>query len=119
MNKNYTKALINEMFDQKILNSEDDRARIKELIALYDNDFTGCFEDDLEALKEVWEEDQKEEEETAPTLEEIVENLHVGLNFIPGLGVAYAADEEDLAKMKKHLQGWLVIEAALQAIFED
>lgn len=118
MNKNYKKALINEMFDRNVLNSEDDRAEAKEMLDGMEEagDITGNFDEDIDAAIEAWNDDQEEEE---PTLEEIIGNLHVGLNFIPGLGVAYAADEEDLTKMKKYLQGWLVISTALQAIFED
>lgn len=123
MNKNYTKALINEMFDQKILNSEDDRARIKELIAMCDGDFTGSFEDDLEILKEIWEEDQ-EDDEVAPKsveeeVEEIVSQLHVGSNVIPVLGIAFAHNEEDLENLKNYLRGWLTAHFTLKRIFED
>lgn len=112
MNKNYTKALINEMFDQKILNSEDDRARIKELIAFVDGDFTGSFEDDLEILKEVWKEDQEDEEiveeEVSPT-EKIVNSLKIGFNYIPGIGVGYCSSEEDLEAMKNFVRGGMII----------
>lgn len=123
MNKNYKKALINEMFDQKILNSEDDRARIKELIDLVENDFTGSFLNDLEILKAVWEEDQEEdepqqEETIEEKVEEIVNQLHVGFNVVPGLGVGYCANETDLENLRNYLRGWLTVHLTLREIFE-
>ena len=41
-------------------------------------------------------------------IEEIVDNLHVGFNFVPGVGAGYCSDELDLMKMKEFVRGALV-----------
>ena len=93
MNKNYIKSLINEMFDQNILKSEDDRDYIKGLIYEdgYEADLNGNFDEDLEYLKEVWEEEgpvleekDKPEDETQ-NIEDVVNNIKIWFNFIPGI----------------------------------
>ena len=123
MNKNYIKSLINEMFDQNILNSEDDRNEIKGLIYEegHEEELTGNFEEDLEYLKEVWEEEGPqpvvEEEDPEANIEKAVENLHVGFNYIPGIGIGYCKDEEDLQNMKNFVRGGMVVHNVLNAIF--
>lgn len=114
MNKNYIKALINEMFDQNILNSEDDRDDIKGLIwdEGHVHDLTGNFDEDVEILKTIWIEEgpcDVVEEEVSPAdeIEEIVGTLKVGFNFVPGIGMGYCSNEEDLAKMKDFVRGGL------------
>lgn len=119
MNKNYIKSLINEMFDRNILNSEDDRAEMKELIAQLDSDLTGNFDDDVEYLTEAWNDSVVEEEEEVSPEEEIqdmVDNLHIGFNFIPGLGFGYCKDEEDLAKMKEFVRGGMTVVSIMGAM---
>ena len=125
MNKNYIKSLINEMFDQNILNSEDDRDDIKGLIYEegHEEELTGNFEEDLQYLKEVWEEEGPqpavEEEENDPTqdIDEIVNNLKVGYNYVPGIGVGYCSDEEDLARMKDFVRGGMAVQKLLAGMF--
>ena len=118
MNKNYRKALINEMFDQNILNSEDDRAEIKDIIEEIENDpedgFSGEFEDDLEYLINRWNEHHEVEEEEAvetpeKDIEEIVASLHIGFNLVPGIGVGYCSNEADLEQMKNFVRGGLSV----------
>lgn len=41
-------------------------------------------------------------------IEEIVDSLHVGFNFVPGVGAGYCSDELDLMKMKEFVRGALV-----------
>lgn len=106
MNKNYIKSLINEMFDRNILNSEDDRAEMKNIISEVEKDLTGNFDEDLEYLKELWEEEEVADEEN---IEEVVENLHIGFNYVPGIGVGYCSDEEDLARMKDFVRGGMAV----------
>lgn len=118
MNKNYIKALINEMFDQNILNSEDDRDDIKGLIYEegHEEELTGNFEEDLEYLKEVWATEgpqpvvEEEEKSPAEEIEEIVNKLEVGFNLVPGIGVGYCSDEVDLARLKNFVRGALAIQ---------
>lgn len=121
MNKNYKKALINTLFDENILNSEDDRAEIKDIIDLYDGDFTGLWEDDLVRLKELWEKEHEKDdaEITAEEIEEVLSRMHVGHNVIPGLGVGYAATEDDLQNMKEFVRPILWMQVAFQKWFGE
>lgn len=125
MNKNYIKSLINEMFDQNILNSEDDRDDIKGLIYEegHEEELTGNFEEDLEYLKEVWategpqpvEEDEPVDE--TQDIEEIVDSLKIGFNFVPGIGVGYCRNEEDLNRMKDFVRGGMAVQKLIGSMF--
>lgn len=123
MNKNYIKSLINEMFDQNILNSEDDRAYIKELIydEGHEHELSGNFDEDLEYLKGLWEEEEVVSEEDTETpeenIEEVVGNIHIGFNYIPGIGVGFCRDEEDLARMKDFVRGGLAVQELAKMFF--
>ena len=125
MNKNYIKSLINEMFDQNILNSEDDRDDIKGLIYEegHEEELTGNFEEDLEYLKEVWAEEGPqpvvEEEENDPTqdIDRIVNNLKVGFNYVPGIGVGYCSNQEELEAMKNFVRGGIAIRHMFGSMF--
>ena len=125
MNKNYIKSLINEMFDQNILKSEDDRDYIKGLLYEdgYEADLNGNFEEDLEHLKEVWEEEgpvlekkDKPEDETQ-NIEDIVNNIKIGFNFIPGIGVGFCSNEKDLEAMKNFVRGGMAIQKMIEGMF--
>lgn len=125
MNKNYIKSLINEMFDQNILKSEDDRDYIKGLLYEdgYEADLNGNFDEDLEHLKEVWEEEgpvleetDKPEDETQ-NIEDIVNNLKIGFNFIPGIGVGFCSNEKDLEAMKNFVRGGMAIQKMIESMF--
>lgn len=124
MNKNYIKSLINEMFDQNILKSEDDREDIKGLI--YEEDLeealTGNFDEDLEYLKEVWAEEGpqpvvEEEEDETQNIEDIVNNIKIGFNFIPGIGVGFCSNEKDLEAMKNFVRGGMAIQKMIEGMF--
>ena len=124
MNKNYIKSLINEMFDQNILNSEDDRAEIKDLIHEVEDELSGNFDEDLEYLKEVWEEggpqlevDEEDTETPEENIEEVVGNLHIGFNYVPGIGVGYCRNEEDLARMKDFVRGGMAVQELAKMFF--
>ena len=125
MNKNYIKSLINEMFDQNILNSEDDRDDIKGLIYEegHEEELTGNFEQDLEYLKHVWavegpqpvEEDEPVDE--TQNIEDVVDSLKVGFNYVPGIGVGYCSDEKDLEAMKNFVRGGMTVRAMFGSMF--
>ena len=127
MNKNYIKSLINEMFDQNILNSEDDREDIKGLIwdEGHVHDLTGNFEEDLEILKEVWEKEgpvdiMTEEDEPVDetqNIEDVVDSLKVGFNYVPGIGVGYCSSQEDLEAMKNFVRGGMTVRAMFGSMF--
>lgn len=125
MNKNYIKSLINEMFDQNILKSEDDRDYIKGLIYEdgYEADLNGNFDEDLEYLKEVWEEEgpvleeKDEPEDETQNIEDIVNNLKIGFNFIPGIGVGFCSNEKDLEAMKNFVRGGMAIQKMIESMF--
>lgn len=40
-----------------------------------------------------------------PRMVEIINNMQVGFNVVPGMGVGYASNEEDLEKMKQFVYG--------------
>lgn len=104
MNKNYRKALINELFDQGILKNEDDRDEIKQIIAKHEEglELGDSFEEDVEALKEAW-----RQRKIQAQIEKICSQLHVGRNILP-FGIAYAASEEDLEGLKDAVREFLL-----------
>jgi len=114
MNKNYIKSLINEMFDRNILNSEDDRAKVKNLISEVEEDLIGNFDEDLEYLIHIWEYDTEgetevqDEKSVEEEIEEEIAKLHVGFNVIDGIGAGYVRDEEDLENFKLFVRGALM-----------
>ena len=125
MNKNYIKSLINEMFDQNILKSEDDRDYIKGLLYEdgYEADLNGNFDEDLEHLKEVWEEEgpvleekDKPEDETQ-NIDDVVNNIKIGFNFIPGIGVGFCSNEKDLEAMKNFVRGGMAVQKMIEGMF--
>ena len=125
MNKNYIKSLINEMFDQNILKSEDDREDIKGLIYEdgYEEDLNGNFDEDLEYLKEVWEkggrglEETDEPEDETQNIEDVVNNIKIGFNFIPGIGVGFCSNEKDLEAMKNFVRGGMAVQKMIESMF--
>lgn len=121
MNKNYIKSLINEMFDQNILKSEDDREYIKGLIYEdgYGEELNGNFDEDLEYLKELWEKEGPvlEEEDETQSIEDVVNNIKIGFNFIPGIGVGFCSNEKDLEAMKNFVRGGMAIQKMIESMF--
>lgn len=121
MNKNYIKSLINEMFDQNILKSEDDREYIKGLIYEdgYGEELNGNFDEDLEYLKEVWEKGGPvlEEEDETQSIEDIVNSIKIGFNFIPGIGVGFCSNEKDLEAMKNFVRGGMAVQKMIESMF--
>lgn len=131
MNKNYIKSLINTLFDENILKSEDDRDHIKALLYIEGlrEELTGNFDEDLEYLKEVWrgeEEDFQPVEEDEPVneiqsitqdIDEIVNSLKIGFNFVPGIGVGYCRNEEDLNRMKDFVRGGMAVQELVRTMF--
>lgn len=125
MNKNYIKSLINEMFDQNILKSEDDREYIKGLIYEdgYGEELNGNFDEDLEYLKELWEkegpvlEETDEPEDETQSIEDIVNSIKIGFNFIPGIGVGFCSNEKDLEAMKNFVRGGIAVQKMIESMF--
>lgn len=125
MNKNYIKSLINEMFDQNILKSEDDRDYIKGLLYEdgYEAELNGNFDEDLEYLKELWEkegpvlEETDEPEDETQNIEDIVNNIKIGFNFIPGIGVGFCSNEKDLEAMKNFVRGGMAVQKMIESMF--
>lgn len=125
MNKNYIKSLINEMFDQNILKSEDDREYIKDLIYEdgYGEELNGNFDEDLEYLKELWEkegrglEETDEPEDETQNIEDVVNNIKIGFNFIPGIGVGFCSNEKDLEAMKNFVRGGMAVQKMIESMF--
>lgn len=121
MNKNYIKSLINEMFNQNILKSEDDREYIKGLIYEdgYGEELNGNFDEDLEYLKELWEKEGPvlEEEDETQNIEDVVNNIKIGFNFIPGIGVGFCSNEKDLEAMKNFVRGGMTVQKMIESMF--
>lgn len=71
------------------------------------------FEGDVSCLMDLYYdalEHQKEEEEPVKSkeeqlIDETCEQLHLGFNFVPGIGVGYCRDEEDLEAMRNFVRG--------------
>lgn len=119
MDKNYKKALINEMFDNNILNSEEDREKMKQIMNDREELLTGNWQYDYELMVYAWEEalDEEEEgllgeEETCTDevdIESIVADLKIGYNFVPGIGAGYCSSEEDLERLRDFVRGGLTV----------
>lgn len=144
MNKHYKSALIEaaaEKLTEKGLSYNYDELReIVETSEAFADDCTGNFDEDVDCLvreyldywddwdefeddsdedldeDELEEEDSEKGESLIETFQEMIDGLHVGVNLIPGLGIAVANDEEDLKALKEHLQGWLQIAGALSRL---
>lgn len=80
----------------------------------------GDFEEDVDFLVECWEEEfineesyreaqEEEKKSQEEVIQEAVDNLHTGFNFIPGIGFGYCKDEEDLAKMREFVRGGMTV----------
>lgn len=82
-----------------------EEATVEELVEATQHVGEACdsFLEDPEP--EVEEEMEDEEPAAEASLQDILDNLHVGINVVPGLGVGYAGSEEDLSKMKAFLVG--------------
>ena len=109
------------MFDQNILKSEDDREYIKGLIYEdgYGEELNGNFDEDLEYLKELWEKEGPvlEEEDETQNIEDIVNNIKIGFNFIPGIGVGFCSNEKDLEAMKNFVRGGMAVQKMIESMF--
>lgn len=76
------------------------------------------FDEIVDNLVEAWEMDQEDEEDDPGTaLEKQIDALQVGHNIIPGLGIAYAADEKDLESLKNYLKNYFGAFIMLHKIF--
>lgn len=127
MNKNYIKSLINTMFDENVLNSEEDREYMKELLfgEGYQHNLTGNFDEDLEEMKAIWaentamdeEEEEGTEEDPTQNIDEICASLKIGFNFVPGIGVGYCSNEEDLEAMRNFVRGGMAVHELMSQIF--
>ena len=60
------------------------------------------------------EDDQEDDDLTEESMQDILDNLHVGYNVVPGLGAGYASDEEDLKNLKVFVAGALAVKGAIQ-----
>lgn len=128
MNKTYKNAIAEEasLRLQEMDYPDATKEEMLDLIDFLDRPW-GHFEEDVEYLKKYWieeiaceeEEDLNEDPMESPVedIETIVNNLKVGANFIPGFGVGYCRDEEDLAKMKEFIRGSLSIWNMMKSLF--
>lgn len=114
MNKHYKHALIEAAADEiKKRGYGVGYEDLQDLVGEIEDDLSGDFQDDVDTVVECYLEDQKEEEDEpveqdgVRDLREEIENLKVGVNVIPGVGIAVAKDEEDLKALKEHLRGAL------------
>lgn len=138
MDKHYRKALIEATMDalrhdEHIENP--DRVRLERLNDNYDWPYED-FYDQIEDLKAMYlmsleqEENEATEEDDEiysesdhpdtpeESIEKVVESLHVGFNFVPGIGVGYCKDQEDLDKMKEFVRGGLAVQELVKAFYE-
>lgn len=82
------------------------------------NDIPGATDNYLSCIESEEQEEDQVDENGAPSAEsmkEILDNLHVGFNMVPGLGAGYASDEEDLKALRVFVAGALAVKGAIQA----
>jgi hypothetical protein len=134
MNKHYQKAIVAEALNQLHENGHEDvtfgevwdlckREYASSEAAGDADDNWGNFEDDVEFLVDTWEEEnvilpeEKEDKSQEEALEEELAKLHVGFNFVPGIGFGYCRDEEDLDRMKDFVRGGMAISQMMSQLF--
>ena len=113
MNKHYKHALIEAAADEIKkrgygIGYED----LQDLVSELEDDLSEDFQADVDTVVECYlegqkEEDEPEEQDGVRNLREEIDNLKVGVNVIPGVGIAVASDEKDLEALKEHLRGAL------------
>lgn len=124
MNKHYREALIEATVEhlQENCGVEDINRETLETILddpeKWEETDDYSFEGDVECLADLY---LEEEEEVLPTpeeeVDEILNKLHVGANYIPGIGLGYCHTEEDLESMKAWLKDRMLAAAYLARIF--
>lgn len=141
MNKHYQKAIVAEALNRLREHREDltfneiwdlcKREYDSSVAAGEAEEWMQDFEGDVQFLVAAWEEENlfEEEEEEAPEgvleegktpeqeLEEVLSKLHVGFNFVPGIGMGYCRDEEDLSRMKDFIRGGMAISQMMKSMF--
>ena len=50
-------------------------------------------------------------------IEDIVNNIKIGFNFIPGIGVGFCSNEKDLEAMKNFVRGGMAIQKMIEGMF--
>lgn len=130
MNKHYREALIQATIEnlQEVHGIENPNVdTLNEILddpEQWEETDDYSFEGDVECLSDLYFDNLKEEEEEVPEekgfdFEEMIDSLHVGVNLVPGMGIAVAKDEEDLKAMKEYLRGWLQVHNFLARLFEQ
>lgn len=125
MNKHYKEALIEatvEHLQENCGEENIDRELLNNIVDTWEEDNESTFDEDIDSLTQEYLE-QCDDEPAAPektpeeTIEEAIEKLHVGFNFVPGIGVGYCKDEEDLTKMKEFIRGGMSVAAMMSQMF--
>ena len=125
MNKHYRKALIEATVEHLQENCGEENVNRELLNTILDReewseeDPDSSFEGDIECLTETYLEEVEEPTTPEEEVDEIVDKLHVGMNFVPGIGFGYCKDEEDLADMKRWLRDRMLAAALLANIFGE
>jgi len=135
MNKHYREALLEATIENLKSEYSFEDVNRETLEQLLDKDYDLServgenywgkdFEEDVESLTEMYfekadEETPSEEKEKSPEeeMEEKLQELHIGFNFIPGIGFGYCRDEEDLAKMREFVRGGIAVSHMMTAMF--
>ena len=124
MNKHYKKALI-EATVENLENHGIENPSRETLTTIVEDpekwdEVSGddySFEGDIECLTDLY------LRETTPSpeeqVEEILNKLHVGMNFVPGIGFGYCKDEDDLESMKEWLKDRILAAILLAKISEE
>lgn len=106
-----------EEADEEVLKSYLEDHTVDGLVDMV-NDIPGATDNYLSYIESEEQEEDQVDENDAPSVEsmkEILDNLHVGFNMVPGLGAGYAADEEDLKALRVFVAGALAVKGAIQA----
>lgn len=120
--KNYIDAVIENAKAELIENHDATREELEVNEDIFENvgdecKFTGNFEEDTDMVYDMYlectepedlPEDEPEVISPEKRIEDVVNGLHVGYNYVPGIGFGYCADEEDLQRMKDFVRGGMV-----------
>ncbi len=122
----YRQALIDELWSIVVISNSNEEQTVMEIID--ETVLTGNWSDDLEIIKKAFEEklerhnepETESEPKVEPTeaIEQIVEKLKIGFNYVPEIGVGYCSNEEDLENMKNFVRGGLAAKTSMGSITE-
>lgn len=91
------------------------RSEYREMVEIEDED--ASYHDD--DFPEDDEDDNSYSEPVNPEkdIEDVVNGLHVGFNYVPGIGYGYCSNEQDLQRMKDFVRGGMAVNQMFKMMF--